>query len=154
MHMTFDLQTLADWDAYLPGIVARLRPGSILALSGPLGAGKTTFTQTLAAALGVQGPVKSPTFALMRTYPCAHPAIRRLVHVDAYRLETEAEARVLNLEEELELPGTVVVIEWPERIPYWLTERADLVQWVTIEPGEGERRRVTWEAPEREISLK
>lgn len=133
-------------------MIARLRPGSILALSGPLGAGKTTFAQMLAAALGVKEPVRSPTFALTRTYALAHPALRRLVHVDAYRLETEGEMLALNLDEELEMPGTVILIEWPERIPYWLTERADRVQWLTIEPGEGERRRVTWEVPEPEIS--
>lgn len=153
MQTIFDLQALADWDAHLPSIIARLRPGSILALSGPLGAGKTTFAQKIAAALGVQEPVKSPTFALMRTYALTHPILRRLVHVDAYRFETEAEMLALNLAEELEVPGTIALIEWPERIPYWLMERADRVHWLTIEPREGERRRVVWEVPEREISL-
>ncbi len=153
MQTIFDLRALADWDARLPSIIARLRPGSILALSGPLGAGKTTFAQKFAAALGVREPVKSPTFALMRTYALTHPILRRLVHVDAYRFEAEAEMVALNLEEELETPGTIVLIEWPERVPYWLTERADRVQWLTIEPGEGEGRHVTWQVPEREMPL-
>ncbi len=148
MRKEFSLKSLADWDEWIPQIVDRLFPGAILAISGPLGAGKTTFTQKLAAYLGVKEVVKSPTFALMRTYPLQHARLHRLVHVDAYRLEKEADMQALNLEEELEEPGTIAIIEWPEQIPYWLTERAERVIWLTIEPKDGEERLVRWEMRE------
>lgn len=97
-------------------VLPRLCSGMVIALSGPLGAGKTTFVQHLVRILGGAGQVKSPTFALMRTYVVAHETLRRVVHVDAYRLERPEESRVLNLSEELEEAGTIACIEWPERM--------------------------------------
>jgi len=66
-------------------IAAETRAGDLLLLSGPLGAGKTTFTQGLAQGLQVRGPVTSPTFAIARTHPSLVGG-PDLVHVDAYRL--------------------------------------------------------------------
>ena len=89
-----------------------LRPGDVLLLEGDLGAGKTTFTQGLAAALGVEAAVTSPTFTLMNIY--ATSAGYDLVHVDVYRLERLSEVVDLALPEMLE-DGAVVVVEWGER---------------------------------------
>ncbi|WP_431308334.1 tRNA (adenosine(37)-N6)-threonylcarbamoyltransferase complex ATPase subunit type 1 TsaE [Demequina litorisediminis] len=69
-----------------------LRPGDLLILSGDLGAGKTTFTQGLGEAIGVRGPVASPTFIIARTHP-SEVGGPGLIHVDAYRLGSLAEAR-------------------------------------------------------------
>nr|WP_317451752.1 tRNA (adenosine(37)-N6)-threonylcarbamoyltransferase complex ATPase subunit type 1 TsaE [Microbacterium sp. NIBRBAC000506063] len=84
-----------------------LRAGDLLVLTGPLGAGKTTFTRGLAESLGVRGPVQSPTFVIARTHPSlvGGPA---LVHVDAYRLGAAAELDDLDLD----LERSVVVVEW------------------------------------------
>lgn len=84
-----------------------LGAGDLLILTGPLGAGKTTFTRGLAEALGVRGPVQSPTFVIARTHPSlvGGPA---LVHVDAYRLGSAAELDDLDLD----LARSVVVVEW------------------------------------------
>jgi tRNA threonylcarbamoyladenosine biosynthesis protein TsaE len=112
----------------------------ILALSGPLGAGKTTFVQELVAFLGSKDVPKSPTFSLLRTYRLQNESFKRLLHVDAYRIENEAEMMILNLDEELEESGTIAAIEWPEQIPLWMTERADRVVWLTIKFEEGGRR--------------
>lgn len=136
---------MGDWDACLDALLPLLKPGTILALSGPLGAGKTTCTQLLLARLGCEDVVKSPTFSLLRTYRVNTSSLKRVLHVDAYRLENETEARVLNLEEELEESGTMVVIEWPERLRFWLLDRADRVIWLTIQSGEGESREVLLE---------
>ncbi|QTV79289.1 tRNA (adenosine(37)-N6)-threonylcarbamoyltransferase complex ATPase subunit type 1 TsaE [Microbacterium sp. NIBRBAC000506063] len=86
---------------------AVLRAGDLLVLTGPLGAGKTTFTRGLAESLGVRGPVQSPTFVIARTHPSlvGGPA---LVHVDAYRLGAAAELDDLDLD----LERSVVVVEW------------------------------------------
>ncbi|WP_136042817.1 MULTISPECIES: tRNA (adenosine(37)-N6)-threonylcarbamoyltransferase complex ATPase subunit type 1 TsaE [unclassified Microbacterium] len=85
----------------------QLEAGDLLILTGPLGAGKTTFTRGLAEGLGVRGPVQSPTFVIARTHPSL---IGRapLVHVDAYRLGSAAELDDLDLD----LEHSVVVIEW------------------------------------------
>ncbi len=88
-----------------------LRAGDLVILTGDLGAGKTTFTQGLGDALGVRGPVASPTFIIARTHPSevGGPA---LVHVDAYRLGSLAELDDLDLDAALE--DSVTVVEWGE----------------------------------------
>ena len=88
-------------------IGAQLEPGDLLILTGPLGAGKTTFTRGLAEGLGVRGPVQSPTFVIARTHPSL-VGRAPLVHVDAYRLGSAAELDDLDLD----LDRSVVVIEW------------------------------------------
>ena len=92
--------------------VARLlRPGDLLVLSGDLGAGKTTFTQGLGEALGVRGPITSPTFVIARTHPSLVDG-PPLVHVDAYRLGDAAEIDDLDLDASTE--DSVTVVEWGE----------------------------------------
>ena len=111
-----------DWANVAKEVVRHLVPGSILALQGELGAGKTTFTQALAKELGVVKVPQSPTFALMRSYVVPnHDGMKRLIHVDAYRLEDEKELMVLDLDEELADGVSVLVVEWPEKIARWLS---------------------------------
>ncbi|RII96871.1 tRNA (adenosine(37)-N6)-threonylcarbamoyltransferase complex ATPase subunit type 1 TsaE, partial [Clavibacter michiganensis subsp. insidiosus] len=83
--------------------------GDLVVLSGPLGAGKTTFTRGLGDGLGVRGPVTSPTFVLARTHPSLVDG-PPLVHVDAYRL---ADARELD-DLDIDFARSVVVVEWGE----------------------------------------
>lgn len=122
-------------------VLPRLRAGMIIALSGPLGAGKTTFVQRLVHVLGGAGSVKSPTFSLMRAYSVTGNGLQRVIHIDAYRLEQPQEARVLNLPEELEEPGTIACIEWPERIESELAFTAAIIR-ITITPQEEGMRTV------------
>lgn len=110
----YELHELAD---ELLSLLPASDRAHTLALSGPLGAGKTTFAQALAHVLGVTEQVISPTFLIMRTYPTAHRRFMRLVHIDAYRVEDEEELRILNLSDYFAAPETLVCIEWPERIP-------------------------------------
>lgn len=122
MTRTFVINELDEWRSCVEAILPGLRPGMILALSGPLGAGKTTFVQVLARALGFPSVPKSPTFSLLRTHTGAnHPSgISRLVHVDAYRIEHPKDADVLALDEERSVPGTILCIEWPEHVGDWI----------------------------------
>jgi tRNA threonylcarbamoyladenosine biosynthesis protein TsaE len=92
-------------------LAALLRPGDTVLLGGDLGAGKTTFTQGLAAALGVSGPVTSPTFVLLHSYRTR--AGWDLLHADVWRLEQLQEVIDLAIPELLE-EGAAAVIEWGE----------------------------------------
>jgi tRNA threonylcarbamoyladenosine biosynthesis protein TsaE len=92
-------------------LAALLRPGDTVLLGGDLGAGKTTFTQGLAAALGVSGPVTSPTFVLLHSYRTS--AGWDLLHADVWRLEQLQDVIDLAIPELLE-EGAAAVIEWGE----------------------------------------
>ena len=112
------IHTVEDWRTFACTLLTGLKTPVIFALSGPLGAGKTTFVQALAMELGVVDRPRSPTFSLLRTYvlPSPREQVKRLVHIDAYRLETAADVYALDLEGELAESGTIVALEWPERV--------------------------------------
>lgn len=117
------------WADFVKLLAETLRPGDIVAISGDLGAGKTTMIQALAKELGVRQFVSSPTFALMRSYSMTRSkhGIGRMVHVDAYRLEDERELTVLDLDEELSDNQTILMIEWPEKIPRWVAAHSSVM---------------------------
>jgi tRNA threonylcarbamoyladenosine biosynthesis protein TsaE len=89
---------------------------TIVALEGNLGAGKTTVTKSIAALLGVQETVVSPTFVIAKFYPTVHDTFETLVHVDAYRIESLDELGPLGWEKLLQQPKTLIIVEWPEKI--------------------------------------
>jgi tRNA threonylcarbamoyladenosine biosynthesis protein TsaE len=129
----------------LAGRVAALcRPGDVVLLVGDLGAGKTVFAQGFAAALGVQGPVTSPTFALVRHYRCgADSPVAVLIHADVYRTASVDEVADLALAELVE-EGAVALVEWGERAAQALGADALEVTLVAPDPlGTPERRVLT-----------
>ena len=100
------IATPADMEEFGARVATQLDAGDLVVLNGELGAGKTTLTRGLGAALGVRGPVTSPTFVLARTHPRARGA--PLVHVDAYRLGSAVELDDLDIDFE----RSIVVVEW------------------------------------------
>jgi tRNA threonylcarbamoyladenosine biosynthesis protein TsaE len=125
------LPDLAVTEAFGQRIAARLRPGDVVALSGGLGAGKTTLARAIIAALGHDGEVPSPSFAIIETYD--PPQVRLpLVHADFYRLERPEEAEELGLDHYRE--GAALVAEWPEHAGGFAHEPACLA--ITIETAE------------------
>lgn len=96
-------------------LAQQIKVGTIIALYGDLGAGKTTFTQGLAQGLGIKDKIISPTFILFRSYPIPNTK-GQLVHIDLYRLESLDQIQSLGIKEVLENPQNIVVIEWAEKL--------------------------------------
>ncbi len=118
----------------------------VLALSGELGSGKTTFVQGLAEGLGIKKRIISPTFIMMRKYQVKlqkskSPKLQAFYHVDLYRLEdnVETEVRNLGIEEIWSSPENIVAIEWAEKIKKIVPQDAT---WIKFEDLEGNRRRI------------
>ncbi len=136
MKGSFEVDSVeATWD--LAARLAReLRPGDVICLEGDLGAGKTTFTQGLAAALKVKGRVTSPTFCLVQE----HQGEQLLVHMDLYRLNDESDVLSIGWEDYLSR-GAILAVEWPERAGSLIPEDAIHIVFTHLEGGE-ERRRI------------
>lgn len=103
---------LAAFEAAAAVFARELRAGDVVALSGDLGAGKTTFVAAVLRALGRPAEVASPTFTFWHRYGGEPP----IEHLDLYRIEDPAEARELGLEDAF-APGAIAFVEWPERLP-------------------------------------
>jgi len=141
MTGSFEVHTVEETWALARKLAAELKPGDIICLEGDLGAGKTTFTQGLAAALGVAGRVTSPTFCIVQEHRAAHDRLKvegqgsnkgilpplsdlepltsdlaspYLVHMDLYRLHGEDDVIAIGWEDYLS-EGAILVVEWPER---------------------------------------
>ena len=115
-------------------------PGTLVALVGPLGAGKTQLAKGVAEGLAVESVVNSPTFVLMNE----HEGRLRLFHVDAYRLDDPESALAAGMLDDRAADG-VTVIEWADRLAGWLpAERLELV--IDPEPPGSDERRITWRA--------
>lgn len=114
--------TLDELPAFCRTVLAHWRTSAptdgptIVALHGDLGAGKTTFVQALARELGVEGAVTSPTFVVMKSYETNDEVFATLVHIDAYRIQSDDEMRPLQFADMLTAPRTLICIEWAEKI--------------------------------------
>lgn len=127
MKARLELATPADTERLGRAVGERLRPGDVVVLSGPLGAGKTVLARGIGTGLGVRGPVTSPTFVIAREHPTL-PGGRGvpLVHVDAYRLGGMAELDDLDLD--TDLLAAAVVVEWGEGIAERLADEHLLIR--------------------------
>lgn len=97
---------------------------TVIALSGELGAGKTTLTQALGRILGVEENMISPTFVIMKRYKLSASNWNLMIHIDAYRLKDERELEILGWQEMIENPDNLILIEWPERVPNIIPKHA------------------------------
>lgn len=146
------LETAADTQAFGEEVGHALEAGDVVILDGPLGAGKTTFTQGLARGLGVKGRVTSPTFVIAREHRSLDdgPA---LIHVDAYRLLGEGGGDPLGELDALDLDSAltdaVVVAEWGGGLVEQISSSYLLITLdrttATLEDPESEARLASWE---------
>jgi len=100
--------------------------GDVLLLEGPFGSGKTVLVQGLAAGLGVEGYVSSPSFIMMNE----HQGRERLIHIDLYRIEGRLDPETLEALEESLGSDAVCAVEWPGLLPPVLREGATIVRFV------------------------
>lgn len=113
--------TLAELENEAKRFVDSLVPSEcaiLVTLSGELGAGKTAFVQAVARALGVDEVVTSPTFVLEKIYALGSEVstFKRLIHIDAYRLEKGSDLAPLGFDELMQDVGNLVMLEWPEKV--------------------------------------
>ena len=133
MHLELTSPTAEDTRAIGGAFAPLLRPGDVIALTGELGAGKTTLVQGIAGALGYGGAVTSPTFTLVREYRT--PTLT-LVHADVYRLDRVQDALDLGLDETAE--DGVLLIEWGDAVDALLPGDRMIVELSV--PGQDEAR--------------
>lgn len=129
------LATVADTRAFGRRLAALLRPGDLVLLAGPLGAGKTALAQGIGAGLGVRGDVTSPTFVIARVHAGPVP----MVHADAYRLGDRPDPRleIDDLDLDAGAEDSVTVVEWGEGLVEQLNDDHLLVR---IDRGDDDTR--------------
>ncbi|MCE9643201.1 MAG: tRNA (adenosine(37)-N6)-threonylcarbamoyltransferase complex ATPase subunit type 1 TsaE [Candidatus Andersenbacteria bacterium] len=123
---THTISSLQELELLATLVTEQFRIGDIVCLQGDLGAGKTTFVQFVAQALGILDPVTSPTYTIMAEYDISDISrgIKKLIHIDAYResMDTNYVHEILRTAEDQK---AVVLIEWPEKLgseilqPHW-----------------------------------
>ena len=112
----------------------------VIALSGALGAGKTTFAQGFAKALGIKERVLSPTFVIMKIYVLQKRArLKHFVHIDCYRIHSSRDLASLGIKEIFKDKKAIVLIEWPERIRRLIPKNA---LWIRFRHGKKENERI------------
>lgn len=132
--LSVPLADLAATQALARGLAAIVQAGDVIALHGPLGAGKTAFARAfILARMPDAGDVPSPTFTLAQLYDLADPAIW---HFDLYRLDKPDDSLELGIEEAF--AGGIALVEWPERLAGYLPRRALHVH-LEFAPAEGAR---------------
>ena len=141
MKSSFEVHSVEETWAVAREFAKTLKPGDVVCLEGGLGAGKTTFTQGLAAALGVPGRVNSPTFCIVQEHrraPSSSSSPSLLVHMDLYRLHGEDDVIAVGWEDYL-ADGAILVVEWPERAGNLVPQSAKHITFRHLD-GEENRR--------------
>lgn len=150
MDEVFEVKSKEAMRALGARFARRIHPG-VMALSGELGAGKTTFVQGILAEMGAQGHFTSPTFVIMKRYDLSVPVrgIERVYHVDAYRVGEE-DLRMQGFVEWANDSAGIVLLEWSELVPGLVPETAVRISFTVEKEG---RRSVSWQKSEEESLL-
>jgi tRNA threonylcarbamoyladenosine biosynthesis protein TsaE len=119
-------------------LASELKPGAVLALVGDLGAGKTQFVKGLAEYFGIKKNITSPTFVLLKPYQTKNNQIKKLIHIDCYRLNSPKELLAIGFQEFLENKNNLVVIEWADKIKSLLPKNT---VWIKFSLGQKETER-------------
>lgn len=121
-------------------LAKNFKDGGVIALSGPLGAGKTTFTQGFTQGLGIKEKVLSPTFILMRQYKIPNKTEGLFFHLDLYRLENIKDIKELGISEIFSQSKNIILIEWAEKIMEFLPKKT---VWIYFKPISEDKREIS-----------
>ncbi len=116
----FESHSEAATEAFAAELAKKLPQGTVIALHGNLGAGKTVFARGFARGLGITEPVSSPTYTIIQEYPL--PREGYFFHLDLYRIDNERAGLAFGVDEYLTDPESYALVEWPERIAGLLEE--------------------------------
>lgn len=101
---------------FLDNLMSKEDWATVIVLKGDLGSGKTTFVQAVAETLGLKEQITSPTFVIEKIYSLEDQKFKRLIHIDAYRLESGSDLESLGWEEVSKEKENIIFIEWPENV--------------------------------------
>lgn len=130
------ISSLSAMDTFASEFLLKIAPSDaarVVCLKGDLGAGKTAFVKSVAKTLGITEHVTSPTFVIQKTYEPTQGDWKRLVHIDAYRLESGDELAKINWSETLADTGNLIMLEWPERVAEVVPEDATTLSFKFID---------------------
>lgn len=113
---------------------------TILSLSGDLGSGKTAFVKQLGKVVGVKEEILSPTFVIMKLYDISYKNFKKLIHIDAYRIEDSRELEVLNWHEIASDKNNLIAIEWPEKVKQLIPSNSPKIKFEFVDEN---TRRIT-----------
>lgn len=114
--MKFISNSAEETEKFAQKLAKKYQNGGVLALSGNLGAGKTTFTKGFAHGLRIKNKIISPTFILIKQYDLSFTKKARFYHIDLYRLENPEDLENLGLNELFTNPKNIILIEWAEKL--------------------------------------
>ncbi|RLD39034.1 MAG: tRNA (adenosine(37)-N6)-threonylcarbamoyltransferase complex ATPase subunit type 1 TsaE [Bacteroidetes bacterium] len=140
MTKSFTIQSVNELKVVAEALVESMNKANVFAFFGSMGAGKTTFIQSICEVLGVENVVNSPTFAIVNEY--VHPNGDPIFHFDFYRLNSPSEAVDIGYHEYVE-SGYLCLMEWPEKIENLLPENCVYV-YIKSEDNTG-LRTISWE---------
>ncbi len=130
-------QSLKDTENFAEDFLKNLKSfpdeATIIALSGNLGSGKTTFTQFFAKHLGITENITSPTFVIMKSYKLKTKNYKLLHHIDSYRLKSGEELNKLGWQEMISDPKNLILIEWPENVSDVIPQNAIKINFEFID---------------------
>ncbi|RJP46441.1 MAG: tRNA (adenosine(37)-N6)-threonylcarbamoyltransferase complex ATPase subunit type 1 TsaE [Armatimonadetes bacterium] len=130
--MTHQTNSVEETQNFAQNLAKKYTQGGIIALIGPLGSGKTAFTQGFAQGLDIKNKLLSPTFVLMRQYKIPHNPKGLLYHIDLYRLENTQQITGLGLEEIFANPHNIILIEWADKLGSLLPKQAAKITFRTV----------------------
>lgn len=120
-EFSIELKSVSVTQDFAAEMAAKIQDSCVIAMTGNLGSGKTTFTQGFAKGMGIDEQVGSPTFKIVSEYPGNQ---WKLYHVDCYRLENETDFFNIGGEKYLDPENAVTIIEWSEKIENVIPENA------------------------------
>jgi len=139
--MKLKILNLEEFNNFVKEFFSKIKPlnnkAVVIALKGDLGAGKTTFTQMLAKELGIEETITSPTFVIQKRYEIKKgpDPFKKLIHIDAYRLDSSDELLNLDWKELISNPENIICLEWPERVQDIIPEDSVVIELEIDERG-------------------